>query len=89
MVRIFLKFCSRRVDLMPDIVGSQMTKLTKKSAHYRQLATKLVPDEISGEIAAVADELDFEIAIFVATSETLAHALIEEREGGGKDPAGH
>jgi hypothetical protein len=57
--------------------------------HYRQLATNLAPDEFSGEIAAVADELDFEIAVFVATSETLAHALMEEREGDGKDPGGH
>ena len=72
---------------MADIVGSQMAKLTKKSDHYRQLATKLVPDELSGEIVAVADELDFEIAIFVATSETLALVLIEEREGDGKGPA--
>ena len=74
---------------MTEIVGSQMAKLTKKSDHYRQLATNLVPDEISGEIAAVADELDFEIAVFVATSETLAIALIEEREGEGKGPSGH
>ena len=73
---------------MADIVGSQMMKLTKMSDHYRQLATNLVPDELSGEIVAVADELDFEIAIFVATSETLAQALIEEREGDGKGPGG-
>jgi hypothetical protein len=73
---------------MADIVGSQMAKLTKKSDHYRQLATELVPDEISGEIAAVADELDFDIAIFVATSETLALVLLEEREADGKGPAG-
>jgi hypothetical protein len=65
---------------MADIVGAQMMKLTNMSDHYRQLATNLVPDEISEEIVAVADELDFEIAIFVATSETLAHALIEERK---------
>ncbi len=75
---------------MTEIVGSQMAKLTKKSDHYRQLATDLVvPDEISGEIVAVADELDFEIAIFVATSETLKQALIEEREGDGKGPGAH
>jgi hypothetical protein len=73
---------------MTDVVGSQMTKLTKMSAHFRQLATNLVPDEISGEIAAVADELDFEIAVFVATSETLARALIVEREATAKAPAG-
>jgi hypothetical protein len=74
---------------MTEIVESQMAKLTKMSDRYRQMATNLLPDEISGEIAAVADELDFEIAVFVATSETLAHALIEEREGDGKDPVGH
>jgi hypothetical protein len=71
---------------MADIVGSQMAKLTKMSDHYRQLATNLVPDELGGEIVSVADEIDFEIAIFVAISETLAHALIEEREGDDEGP---
>ena len=57
-----------------------MVRLNRIVDHYRELSTNLMPD-LSDEVVEVADEIDFEIAVFVATSENLAHTLAEQQEG--------
>jgi hypothetical protein len=47
---------------MVDLLEFRVRKLTGMSAHYRELAADLFPEKVSGEIAAVADAFDDEVA---------------------------
>jgi hypothetical protein len=43
---------------MVDLIVARLGKLTRMSRHYRELAAALVPEELSAEIAEVAEAVD-------------------------------
>ncbi len=46
---------------MVDLLELRVGKLTTMSGHFRELAVGLLPETVSGEIAAVADAFDDEV----------------------------
>jgi len=47
---------------MVDLLEFRVRKLATMSDHYRELAAALFPEKVSGEIAALADAFDDEVA---------------------------
>jgi hypothetical protein len=46
---------------MADLLEFRVHKLAERSVHYRDLATALIAEKVSVEIAAVADAFDDEV----------------------------
>ena len=46
---------------MVDLLQFRISKLADMSEHYRRLAAELFPENVSAEIASVADQVDGEV----------------------------